>query len=66
MEPNAYGRIVNVASIAGKEGNPHGRRLLGLEGGGDRDDEGARQGRRRPILVNCIAPAVIQTPMLGD
>ena len=22
MEPNGYGRIVNVASIAGKEGNP--------------------------------------------
>ena len=36
MEPAGYGRIVNVASIAGKEGNPMAARLLRLEGGRDR------------------------------
>ena len=36
MKPAGYGRIVNIASIAGKEGNPDGRRLLGVQGGGDR------------------------------
>ena len=47
MKENGYGRIVNVASIAGKEGQPDGRRVLVVEGGGDRPDEGDRQGRRR-------------------
>ena len=36
MVERGYGRIVNVASIAGKEGNPDGRRLLRVEGGRDR------------------------------
>ena len=38
-----------------------------LEGGGDRDDEGDRQGpRRHEVLVNWIAPAVIETPLLAE
>ena len=44
MLRNGYGRIVNIASIAGKEGNPERRRLFRLEGRRDRADQVARQG----------------------
>jgi 3-oxoacyl-[acyl-carrier protein] reductase len=67
MEPNGYGRIVNVASIAGKEGNPMAAAysaskaaVIGMTKAIGKDVAGSG------ILVNCIAPAVIETPMLGD
>jgi 3-oxoacyl-[acyl-carrier protein] reductase len=67
MVPRGYGRIVNIASIAGKEGNPMAAAysaskaaVIGMTKsiGKDLAESG--------VLVNCIAPAVIQTPMLGD
>jgi len=67
MKANGYGRIVNVASIAGKEGNPMAgayssskAAVIGVTKsiGKDVADSG--------ILVNCIAPAVINTPILGQ
>jgi NAD(P)-dependent dehydrogenase (short-subunit alcohol dehydrogenase family) len=67
MKAGGYGRIVNVASIAGKEGNPMGgayssskAAVIGVTKsiGKDVADSG--------ILVNCIAPAVINTPILGQ
>jgi NAD(P)-dependent dehydrogenase (short-subunit alcohol dehydrogenase family) len=67
MKAGGYGRIVNVASIAGKEGNPMAgayssskAAVIGLTKsiGKDVADTG--------ILVNCIAPAVINTPILGQ
>jgi 3-oxoacyl-[acyl-carrier protein] reductase len=67
MIPRAYGRIVNVASIAGKEGNPMAAAysaskaaVIGMTKsiGKDLAETG--------VLVNCVAPAVIQTRMLGD
>jgi 2-dehydro-3-deoxy-L-rhamnonate dehydrogenase (NAD+) len=67
MAPRGFGRIVNVASIAGKEGNPMAAAysaskaaVIGMTKsfGKDLADSG--------VLVNCIAPAVIATPMLGQ
>ena len=67
MVPRGYGRIVNIASIAGKEGNPMAAAysaskaaVIGMTKsiGKDLAETG--------VLVNCIAPAVIQTGMLGD
>jgi 3-oxoacyl-[acyl-carrier protein] reductase len=67
MAPRGYGRIVNVASIAGKDGNPMAGAYSASKAavialtkaiGKDVADTG--------ILVNCIAPAVIETAMLGD
>ena len=67
MRENGYGRIVNVASIAGKEGNPMAgayssskAAVIGVTKsiGKDIADSG--------ILVNCIAPAVINTPILAQ
>ncbi len=45
MLKSGYGRIVNIASIAGKEGNPN-LALFRLEGGADRAHEIAGQGAR--------------------
>ncbi len=65
MVERGYGRIVNVASIAGKEGNPMAAAysaakaaVIGLTKAIGKDV--ARTG----VLVNCIAPAVIETPIL--
>jgi 2-dehydro-3-deoxy-L-rhamnonate dehydrogenase (NAD+) len=67
MIERGYGRIVLVASIAGKEGNPMAAAysaskaaVIGMTKsfGKDLADTG--------VLVNCIAPAVIATPMLGQ
>jgi 2-dehydro-3-deoxy-L-rhamnonate dehydrogenase (NAD+) len=67
MMPRGYGRIVNVASIAGKEGNPMAAAYSASKAaviamtkaiGKDLAETG--------VLVNCVAPAVIHTRMLGD
>ncbi len=67
MAERGYGRIVNVASIAGKEGNPMAAAysaskaaVIALTKAVGKDL--ARTG----VIVNCIAPAVIETAMLGD
>ncbi len=65
MAERGYGRIVNVASIAGKEGNPMAAAysaskaaVIALTKAVGKDF--ARTG----VCVNCIAPAVIETPIL--
>jgi 2-dehydro-3-deoxy-L-rhamnonate dehydrogenase (NAD+) len=67
MKAAGYGRIVNVASIAGKEGNPMAGAyssskagVIGITKSIGKDVAGTG------ILVNCIAPAVIDTPILGQ
>lgn len=66
MVERGYGRIVNVASIAGKEGNPMAAAyssakaaVIAMTKSIGKDVAGTG------VLVNCIAPAVIETPMLG-
>ena len=67
MVARGYGRIVNVASIAGKEGNPMAAAysaskaaVIGMTKAIGKDL--ARTG----VLVNCVAPAVIETPILAS
>jgi 2-dehydro-3-deoxy-L-rhamnonate dehydrogenase (NAD+) len=67
MQANGYGRIVNVASIAGKEGNPMAAAyssskaaVIGLTKAIGKDLAGSG------ILVNSIAPAVVDTPILDQ
>ena len=66
MVERGYGRIVNLASIAGKEGNPMAAAYSASKGaviamtkaiGKDLAGTG--------VLVNAIAPAVIETPILA-
>ena len=65
MLPRAWGRIVNVASIAGKEGNPtlvpYSSAKAGVIG---LTKAVAKEVATRGILVNAIAPAVIGTELL--
>src|SRR5437868_2317669 len=67
MKAQGYGRIVNVASIAGKEGNPMAgayssskAAVIGVTKAIGKDVAGSG------ILVNSVAPAVIDTPILGQ
>jgi 3-oxoacyl-[acyl-carrier protein] reductase len=67
MVERGYGRVVNVASIAGKEGNPMASAysaskaaVIGMTKSIAKEVAGSG------VLVNCIAPAVIDTPILGQ
>jgi NAD(P)-dependent dehydrogenase (short-subunit alcohol dehydrogenase family) len=65
MISRGYGRIVNIASIAGKEGNPNAvpysaakSGVLGLT------KAVAKEVATKGVLVNAITPAVIETEIL--
>ncbi len=67
MTERGYGRIVNIASIAGKEGNPMAAAysaskaaVIGMTKAIGKDLAGTN------VLVNCIAPAVIETALLAQ
>ena len=64
MLQGGYGRIINLASIAGKEGNPQASAYSASKAGviGLTESLGkelARQG----ILVNCVTPAAVETDL---
>jgi NAD(P)-dependent dehydrogenase (short-subunit alcohol dehydrogenase family) len=66
MIERGYGRIVLVSSIAGKEGNPMAAAysaskaaVIAMTKAVGKDVAGTG------VLVNCIAPAVIETPILA-
>lgn len=65
MLEKQYGRIVNIASIAGKEGNPNASHYSAAKAGviGLTKSLG-KELAQNGILVNCITPAVIQTDIL--
>jgi 2-dehydro-3-deoxy-L-rhamnonate dehydrogenase (NAD+) len=67
MAAQKYGRIVNIASIAGKEGNPNASAYSASKAGvigltKSLGKELAKSG----VTVNCVTPAVIRTPILGQ
>ena len=67
MIERGYGRIVNVASIAGKEGNPMAAAYSAAKAAVIALTKAiGKDVARTGVLVNCIAPAVIETPMLED
>lgn len=60
-----YGRIVNIASIAGKEGNPNAVPYSAAKSGVIGLTKAvAKEVATRGVLVNCVTPAVIETPIL--
>src|SRR5215467_5487288 len=67
MRPRASGRIINIASIAGKEGNPtlvpYSTAKSGVIG---LTKALAKEVATQGILVNAVAPAVIGTDLLGQ
>jgi len=65
MLARKYGRIVNIASIAGKEGNPNACHYSAAKAGVIALTKSlAKEIAQSGILVNCITPAVIQTDIL--
>lgn len=62
-----YGRIVNIASIAGKEGNPNAAHYSAAKGGVIALTKSlGKELVETGVLCNCITPAVIETPILGQ
>lgn len=67
MTARGYGRIVNIASIAGKEGNPNASAYSAAKAGvialtKSLGKELAESG----VLVNAVAPAVIETELFAQ
>ena len=62
MEKNDYGRIVNIASIAGKEGNPNASAYSTSKAGviGLTKSLGKELAQKN-IAVNCVTPAAAKT-----
>ncbi|MDO8772390.1 MAG: SDR family NAD(P)-dependent oxidoreductase [Burkholderiaceae bacterium] len=67
MQAQKYGRIVNIASVAGKEGNPNASAYSASKAavialtkslGKELADSG--------ILVNCVTPAAVKTAMFAQ
>src|SRR5213075_1797165 len=67
MRDAGYGRIVNIASVAGKDGNPNASAysaskaaVIGLTKslGKELADTGVR--------VNCVTPAAVKTPLFAQ
>ena len=67
MQKRDYGRIVNIASIAGKEGNPNASAYSASKAGvisltKSLGKELAKSG----IRVNCVTPAAVKTGMFAQ
>ncbi len=67
MQKNDYGRIVNIASIAGKEGNPNASAYSASKAGviGLTKALG-KELAATPIRVNCVTPAAVKTPLFAQ
>ena len=62
-----YGRIINVASVAGKEGNPNASAYSASKAGviGFTKSLG-KELAASGVLVNCITPATFESPILSQ
>jgi 3-oxoacyl-[acyl-carrier protein] reductase len=67
MERNGYGRIVNIASIAGKEGNPNAAAYSASKAGviGLTKSLG-KELATGDIRVNCVTPAAVRTAIFDQ
>ncbi len=67
MRAQDYGRIVNIASVAGKEGNPNASAYSTSKAGviGLTKSLGKELAKSR-ITVNCVTPAAVKTPIFDQ
>lgn len=67
MAANNYGRIVNIASIAGKEGNPTASAYSASKAGviGLTKSLGKELAKNN-VTVNCVTPAAVKTPIFDQ
>ena len=67
MLAGGYGRIVNVASIAGKEGNPNASHYSASKAGLIGFTKSlAKELAAKNVLVNCVTPAAAKTEILAQ
>ena len=67
MTRAGYGRIVNVASIAGKEGNANAAAYAAAKGGLIAFTKAlGKELAQAGVLVNCVTPAAAQTAILDQ
>lgn len=65
MRENKYGRIVNIASIAGKEGNPNMSAYSATKAAVIGFTKSvAKEVATEGICINAVSPAVVRTPIL--
>ena len=65
MTASGYGRIVNVSSVAGKEGNPNASAYSASKAGVLAFTKSlAKELATTGVLVNAVTPAVFATPLL--
>jgi 3-oxoacyl-[acyl-carrier protein] reductase len=66
MRAARWGRIVNIASIAGKDGNPYAAAYSAAKAGViGLTKSMAKELAKSGVLVNAVTPAEIDTPLLG-
>ena len=67
MVKQKYGRIVNIASVAGKEGNPNAAAYAASKGGLIAFTKAlGKELAQSGVLVNCVTPAAAQTAILDQ
>jgi 2-dehydro-3-deoxy-L-rhamnonate dehydrogenase (NAD+) len=67
MQRGEYGRIVNIASIAGKEGNPNASAYSASKGGVIALTKAlGKELAATNIRVNCVTPAAVRTPLFSQ
>jgi len=67
MVPAGYGRIVNIASIAGKEGNPNASHYSASKAGLIALTKSlAKELATTGVLVNCVTPAAAKTELFAQ
>jgi 2-dehydro-3-deoxy-L-rhamnonate dehydrogenase (NAD+) len=67
MISRAYGRIVNVSSLAGKEGSPDMVPYSAAKSGVIGLTKAlAREVAQHNVMVNVVCPAIIETPLLSE
>jgi 3-oxoacyl-[acyl-carrier protein] reductase len=67
MLAGGYGRIVNVASVAGKEGNPNAAHYSASKAGLIGFTKSlAKELAGKNVIVNCVTPAAAKTEILSQ
>lgn len=67
MQQRAYGRIVNIASIAGKEGNPNNSAYAAAKAGVIAFTKSlAKELAGSGVIANCVAPTMAETDLLNE